>query len=373
MSNNSIQLQHNDINPISRDDISLSDPILDILNPQETDVDASCPDLNGRNEWMQYLRWVAKLHEVANVTNLSDILYVTIPFKSTVSTNNVHDYHYDVKYTKQVLNSNLLLLRLIIIQSHDNSSVNVAGSNYRVEITTENTKQVCGVKDMNDGTYLSCCQISLGSNHFTKYQISVFVQFVNFGAFEKLVSNSALIWSRELTFADEGHALNRGHFSKHNNIIHMDTKNRVCDTSKLDWIQGFWNGTSNPYPKYVVSNQHCTVPHISNNDFKECLQSKYKGGFSVIGDSHMRALYYYLVNVTTGVYAFTPTRRIDMDFNTMEFKWITTCDTLVEKLQAYVQRIADANKLDPLQQYVLFFDILAWDLMVDTYHTVSTM
>ena len=368
----SIQLQHfnNTDDPV--DNASLRDPILENLSPRKTDSDARCPDLDGRNEWLQYLRWVAQLPEVTNLTTLSDILYVTIPFQSATSSNNVQDYNYDVKYTMEMLNSKLLFFKVLILQSHDDTSANVAGSNYRVEVTTDDTRQVCGVKDMNNGKYLSCCQISLWSNPSTTYQISVFVHFVNFRAFKKSVSNNTLIWSRELSFADDVMVLNQRHNIKHDNNISLDTNNNVCDITKPDWVQGFWNTTTNPDAKYIVSDRHCTLPHITNSEFKECIQSKYNGSFTAIGDSHMRALYYYLVNVTTGVYRFIPTLRIDMDVNNMDFKWITTCETLEEKLQAYLLLIVDANNQNPLQQHLLIFDILAWDLMLDDYHTVST-
>ena len=346
--------------------IRLTEEIMDKLNQKESDFDDSCPDSTGRNEWLQYMRWFKQLPEVANITELSDILYETIPFQIS-GLNNVLDYKYDVKYSEQYLNSNLLLVKLIITQTHANSSVNVAGSNFRVEISSAQTGQVCGVKDFNNGTYLSCCQVGLYANYMYDYKISIYAQFVNFNAYTMLVSNSQLIWS--------GHITSKAADTSDIGVItdpFQTIGNRVCNFTEAEWLQGFWALDSKLISQYVISHKRCNLPQIADQEFSKCVYSKYNGSFTLIGDSHMRGLYYYLVNATTGVYTHTEARNIDMNYHEMHFKWITVCEVLVQKMKTYVDGILEANVHHPHQQHLLVFDILAWDLMRNRYPTVCS-
>ena len=337
---------------------------MDELNQKDSDFDDSCPDLTGRNEWLQYIRWFRQLPEVATLSKLSDIFYVTVPFQIS-GYNNVLDYQYDVKHSEEYLNSNLLLVKLFITQSHSNSSINVAGSNFRVEVSSQTTGQVCGVKDFNNGTYLSCCQVGLYANYMYDYQITIYVQFVNFNAYTMLVSNSQMIWTRSIA-SKAAVVSDIGVITDPFETI----GDQVCDLDEAEWLHGFWALDSQLIPRYIISHKRCDLPQVSDKEFSECVYSRYNGSFTVIGDSHMRGLYYYLVNATTGVYVHNEEKQIDVKYGQMEFKWITECDKLVEKLKTFVDYVLEANVRFPRQQHLLVFDILAWDLMRSNYPTV---
>ena len=67
------------------------------------------------------------------------------------------------------------------------------GSSYRVEVTSPTFRQVCPVRDHFDGTYLGCCVIDIATNP-EPYNIAIYIQFVQFNAFNNFLGVHKLVW-----------------------------------------------------------------------------------------------------------------------------------------------------------------------------------
>ena len=366
------------------------------LHMQQSDLHNSCPSVEGRGEWVQYLRWFGKFPGASHLTDLNDMLNSSIPLNMQLTgTNHVKRFSYQVNYWKKFISFNLLSVRLILTQESVHGE-EVAGSNFRIDIISNVTRQVCNVKDLNNGTYVSCCYVPIRSHTDDIYTISVFVQYVQFNAYAMHLSNSTLIWSKQMSLLSD---ISLQHYPQLMNTTlemsakeirsqtaelsakadvqsgkHHPTSQRLfCNTTHPEWLNGAWMNDSNGTPRYSPVGQQCDIPRVTEKEFKECITAKYNGSFTIIGDSHMLAIYDYLVNVTLG-YLKLPqekkSRRVDTQHQHLTYNWIYGCSSLVVKLESYVTKIQNLKLENPNQQHLLVFDVLAWDLMLENYHVV---
>ena len=85
------------------------------------------------------------------------------------------------------------------------------GANFRVEVTSPTLRQICPVRDYLNGTYLSCCMIDVMTNT-QPYNITIYLQFVNFHAYQKYSGVHTQLWQN--LFVTKNNLSDTGHLPK---------------------------------------------------------------------------------------------------------------------------------------------------------------
>ena len=278
------------------------------LQLEYEDGDSSCPRPGGPDVWIQYVTWVSKHAELLSVPNVDDVLAThveidrymgnlqrqraqlnsLIGYQQSPTRNSGYYadfYQYSVSTSEVEVGDYMGVLKIIIKESYTSGLISDGGSSLRVELYSNASKMVCPVRDYSNGTYLSCCTTDM-STMPTIYTVDIYLQFIKLQSFERLKSQNKLIWHK--TFANTKRMVN-------GNSTSIGPQYSNCSNlSELNLSTGYWLTVDNSY-RYVLPDQSCVVPPVMVEEFRGCIDAQYAGGIHVMGDSHMRYLFQYIM------------------------------------------------------------------------------
>ena len=203
------------------------------------------------------------------------------------------NYRYNVTYQRTEVTDTEDFVKIFIYE-HRGGRPSSGGTTFRVNVTSDRTSQVCPWKDYLDGSYMACCLVDTTFIK-TRYNIEVFVKLENYTAYSRLQSTSTSIWSEMFEL-------------KSAKMVNHEFKYHECRLSDIKHRgDGYWLRSSewvDVLDSYVLRDaksphNYCTFP-IINSLVVQCFRDKFHNAFTLIGDSHMRYAYYYLMQVTTG-------------------------------------------------------------------------
>ena len=262
------------------------------LQYDQTDMDDSCT-FDGRSDWIQYLYWITqKSHKKVKslrIQSLFKLQHSSSKYLKSVnrSRKKLSDYKYNI-IEKTVNLSELFFTHTLLINELVKNSSSLGGSSFRVEIKNKDIKVICPVKDYFNGHYLSCCTLDNASRG-SPYSVEIYLQFVQYQAFERVKGQNHLIWRK--AFEPE---------IVHKNLASLPYTN-CTNINAIQLSQSYWVKRDAKY-ELLIPDQHCVMPRIGREEFQSCLVNKYNDTFHVIGDSHLRHVFYYLDLHLTGLY-----------------------------------------------------------------------
>ena len=307
---------------------------------------------------MQYNQWLLKSYDLAENTtflNFSNLLISShkqpVRYKRA---SRCRQFQYTVFPKIVILDENIYILRVVI---HETTRGNASsgGSNFRVNVTSAVHIQVCPVKDFFNGTYLVCCSLDR-SLPVQQCTISISQQFCQFNAFKMFPSHTKLIW-------------NYTYMSLFNDTesVYPPCKN----VHNLSIVSGYWKRNektlNRSFNQYVIRDssapgQHCIFPMMSEKTIKQCFTEKFNDDLTMMGDSHIRYAFYYLIQLTTGPSLSRALHR-NINVNMHHFQWKPLCKSVTIGLKNYLdERLKDRRLGSGNFSDLLILGIGMWDL-----------
>ena len=140
---------------------------------------------------------------------------------------------------------------------------------------------------------------------------------------------------------------------------------------KIDNIlDGYWHKSpGNKYQYKLLNGSNLQL--ISTSSVKQCVRDKFNNSISVLGDSHMRFWYFYILH-ELHVPLPTLSGRMHNDFTKASyyFVWDAFCSVHREKYQTYLDSILAKTRANPYRQFLLVIGHGSWD-MLHNFSTVS--
>ena len=202
-------------------------------------------------------------------------------------------YRYNVTYQRTEVTDSEDFVK-IFIHEHSVGGPSSGGTTFRVNVTSDRTSQVCPWKDYLDGSYMVCCLVDTTFIK-TRYKVEVFMKLENFTAYSRLQSTSTSIWSEMFEIESTKMVDQNFQYSecKLSNIQHRGDGYWLRSSEHMDVLDSYvLRDASSP-------RNYCTFP-INHRRVVQCFKDKFHDDFTMIGDSHMRYAYYYLMQITTG-------------------------------------------------------------------------
>lgn len=282
--------------------------------------------------------------------------------KSGVSLPNDHQlsilkYNYSVltNYLQSETSTNLL--KIIITETYSNMNTE-GGSTFRIDLTSQLHRQVCPVKDFFNGTYLSCCLVDTKVITYN-FTVAVSLKMTNFESYQTTFSNNMLLWKLIIN------VLNKRNTSQ-------EHYQNCVNPFDLDLRSGYWLNTMGKHSqkhkpmsnKYVIPDNrypggYCMFPYLEGA-IQSCIKEKYNGTTMIIGDSHARFIFYYLIQITTGRLMYRKIKS-DITYKNHQFKWCTYVRLFANCLKLYLtERLKYPIKNT---DHVLMLHTGSWDMI----------
>ena len=258
-------------------------------------LDDSCPTLKGDGEWRQYIRWLSTrvFNAREEVRNFRDLQNKTrIYLSKPKSGRRLSDFEHKIYSNLSQEGDDTILLNIRIVELWTGKLTN-GGSNFRIQLNSNYTRMNCAVKDFFNGTYISCCSINPKVITNENYTLKVILQFVNFEAYEFGKGRNVLLLSEQFN----------GTYGITSQIPLIPTCNST-DMRRHDLLfNGYWihNSGTSEY-QYVSSYINCKIPKMSSLQLHSCMKERFNKKFTVLGDSHVRHMYYFWVKELGGPY-----------------------------------------------------------------------
>ena len=342
-------------------------------------------ELNGETEWSQYLFWLKKKDHSSTNTNFTHWTSILVPkhaYSDFTNQLNVQRQKFTVHH--QVNNTSFINIQI-------DSTQREGGANFRIEVLGKTYIQICSYKDLFNGKYVAICDVDINTIE-GDYSINIFLQFINFHAFDVVRSENRLIWKKKMKSENKIYKkyepctdfrnkdLSNGYWIFDNECYHSTnsvfdfvnkssvykTMNKSVDSCPPFYIQPHSQVDSLSSFKYVLANKKCYVPNIPSTFIRSCLNNKYSSYFTVIGDSHMRYIFGYLQIILNRQNPLYEKSKKYVATPSEQFYWVTTCQSRIEALQDYEKYLETSHK----SKHLLLMDGGAWDLAKEG-HTVS--
>jgi len=154
--------------------------------------------------------------------------------------------------------------------------------------------------------------------------------------------------------------------------VYVDTfrtgYNRRKKSDRLECIEtsltdsGFWQQIDG---KWEWMSKRCAnlTPFLKDSEVTQCLATKYQGGHTVVGDSHMRYLHFYLTDITYPSIEYTKGRLKGRDHQVGNAYYIknTHPQSLIQNVLASKKRKHSYNNISVDRSYTVL-DSGAWVL-----------
>jgi len=248
-------------------------------------------------------------------------------------------YTYNISHKVIRLSDRPQAVVIITVVEFRSANLTQGGSGFQTFVQSSSTTEECPYKDFFNGTYVICCYIRENNS-----SINIELQHADFSMFKGYRPISKRhIWNRLLT-----------------NITYLSPIYAADDTCREKRFSG---NASNGYwvklqQKWNWVIDACVMPFFSYQQLYECTQHKYEGNVQLIGDSHIRYLFYYLVQMSDKQPHLIKrqNKTINMEDGNFTLAWADTIDTHRKALQAYVSRATGSSRL-------LILDNGPWEMM----------
>ena len=144
-------------------------------------------DLNGETEWSQYLFWLKTKDHSSTNTNFTHWASISVQINAYSDSTN------KMNVEKQKFTVNYQRLSNSFIKFQIDSTQRGGGANFRIEVLGQTYVQLCPYKDLFNGKYVAICDVDTNKIE-GDYSIKIFLQFINFHAFDIVQSENRLIW-----------------------------------------------------------------------------------------------------------------------------------------------------------------------------------
>jgi len=266
------------------------------IHNNEKDPVITCRPMDGSMEYSQFLRAWGVLDRSGRTPSVpSDLLPIMQEVTNEtfyMASNFSSRYKYKVKsylyYTSSVV-------KFVVTESYLGKLTH-GGSSFLTHIKGSQSVAVCPYDDYFNGTYTICCPVIEA-----KTAVSISLQYVNYTAFYhfRLEPVSRVVYSWNATVRQSqldmidvqtnscqyGEIYNYGYWKKNNATVlgkYRKFENSFKDLG-LDNNQWTW---------YVNG---CPSIHYSKQEVAKCLTSKVQNKLTIIGDSHMRLVFQYVL------------------------------------------------------------------------------
>ena len=136
-------------------------------------------------------------------------------------------------------------------------------------------------------------------------------------------------------------------------------------------LDGYWYQADNrSIPDQYTLLNGSQVSLISKEELQTCVHEKFNNSLTVMGDSHLRFLFTYLLRELNVRMPFLP--KLGKDYHNGNYYFLRSnfCSDQKMKLQQYINTTLHMIKSSPTKHYVLLFGGNSWDIL-RTCHVVS--
>ena len=221
-------------------------------------------------------------------------------------------------------------------------------------------KLSCSIKDHLNGTYTVCCVIP-SCIPVLVVQLTLHVEYIIFAAFDvrcNTNSNNRLILTNTVNISTYFGSLSncpKSLLDSEKRNTSTKSKNK-CLNLKYNKKYGSWIKLS-PQSEWKWMAEKCVMDLLPVPRIQHCFKSRYKNNFLIVGDSHLRYTYVYLLELLDSLPpGMQPKFQHDFYLNNKQFIWAPYVSDVLKTMKDVL-----SNKTSLLPKFIVLSGG-AWDL-----------